>query len=90
MQIAGEADTILFESPSLIVHRYNLSIYFIFSKQECNNSSNNMIYLPPSSLIQEISKSLASIGLHQGKKSKRRKEKKTIKAVDEEVDMFAD
>lgn len=49
-----------------------------------------MIYLPPSSLIQEISKSLASIGLHQGKKSKRRKEKKTIKAVDEEVDMFAD
>lgn len=49
-----------------------------------------MIYLPPSSLIQEISKSLASIGLHQGKKSKKRKEKKTIKAVDEEVDMFAD
>lgn len=86
----GEQDTILFETPSLIVHRYLMFVLLTCSKHDCPNLESNLIYIPQPELIDQISQSFAKAGVNQMKRTRKRKEKKTVKAVDEELDMFAD
>lgn len=60
------------------------------SKHDCPDSSKQVLYIPPKTMIDQIAESFSKIGLSQNKKNRKRKEKKAIKAVDEELDMFAD
>lgn len=62
----------------------------ICSKHDCPDSSKQILYIPPQSMIGQIAESFSKVGLGQNKKNRKRKEKKAIKAVDEELDMFAD
>lgn len=60
------------------------------SKHDCPDFSLSMLYQPSDELLGEITKSMANVGNAQTKKTRKRKNRLEIKAVDPDLDMFAD
>ena len=79
LTIDGDVESVMFSAPPTTVH----------SKQESSSFDALMMDTLAPSTLDLITKSLANVGRVQTK-HRRRKEKKTVKAVDEDLDMFAD
>ncbi len=77
LHLAGDEDSL-----------FSIPVITIRSKQDCPNFSSDMLYIPPTTLLEEISRSMANAGFTQ--KTRKRKQRHEIKAVDAELDMFAD
>lgn len=67
---------------------FSVPVTTIRSKQDCPDFSSHMLYMPATTLLEEISRSMANAGFTQ--KTRKRKQRHEIKAVDAELDMFAD
>lgn len=77
LQLKGDEDS-LFSIPMITIR----------SKQDCPEFSSDIMYIPSEKLLEEISRSMANAGFTQ--KTRKRKQRHEIKAVDAELDIFAD
>ena len=60
------------------------------SKHDCPDYSLSMLYQPSDEIMTEITRALANVGIAQSKKTRKRKNRHEIKAVDPDLDMFAE
>lgn len=79
LTVSGDVDTILFSVPATTIR----------SKHDCPDFGSTMVFHPSETLIASITQSMAHAGLAQAR-TRKRKNRHEIKAVDAEVDMFSD
>ena len=79
LTVSGDVDTILFSVPATTIR----------SKHDCPDFGSTMVFHPSEVLIASVTQSMAHAGLAQSK-TRKRKNRHEIKAVDAEVDMFSD
>ena len=79
LTVSGDVDTILFSVPATTIR----------SKHDCPDFGSTMVFHPSEALIASVTQSMAHAGLAQSK-TRKRKNRHEIKAVDAEVDMFSD
>lgn len=79
LTVSGDVDTILFSVPATTIR----------SKHDCPDFGSAMVFHPSEALIASVTQSMAHAGLAQSK-TRKRKNRHEIKAVDAEVDMFSD
>ena len=79
LTVSGDVDTILFSVPATTIR----------SKHDCPDFGSAMVFHPSEVLIASVTQSMAHAGLAQSK-TRKRKNRHEIKAVDAEVDMFSD
>ena len=78
LKLQNNIDSVLYEIPNTIVH----------SKDECVKAGTNMMAIASPTFLEMLGKSLTHSEGNQSRR--RRKEKRVVKAVDEDLDMFSD